>query len=53
MSEDGYRTDRLLSRLLNIYNPLYISSKGLLEKLDEIDVEYWERLSPRSPRVRM
>ena len=37
--EDGYRIVRLPSRYIKIYNPPYITSKGLLEKLNEIDAD--------------
>ena len=36
-TDDGYTVIRLKSRLIKIYNPPYISSKGLLETLDKID----------------
>lgn len=39
MSEDGYRIVRLPSRFINLYNPPYITSKGLLKKLNEIDAD--------------
>ena len=39
MSDDGYRIVRLPSKFINIYNPPYITSKGLLEKLNEIDAD--------------
>ena len=39
VSEAGYRIVRLPSRFINIYNPPYITSKGLLEKLDEIGAD--------------
>lgn len=38
-SPDGYRIVRLKSRFINIYNPPYISSKGLLDKLNELDAD--------------
>ena len=37
--EDGYRVVRLPSKYIRIYNPPYITSKGLLEKLNEIDAD--------------
>ena len=39
MSPDGYRIVRLPSKYIRIYNPPYITSKGLLEKLNEIDAD--------------
>lgn len=39
VTEDGYTVERLPSRLIKIYNPPYITSKGLLEKLNEIDAD--------------
>ena len=39
MSEDGYRVVRLPSKYIKFYNPPYITSKGLLEKLNEIDAD--------------
>ena len=38
-SVDGYRIIRLSSKFINVYNPPYITSKGLLEKLNEIDAD--------------
>lgn len=38
-SPDGYRIVRLPSRFLKVYNPPYVTSKGLLEKLMEIDAD--------------
>ena len=38
-SPDGYRIVRLRSRFINIYNPPYISSKGLLDQLNELDAD--------------
>ena len=38
-SEDGYRIVRLPSKFIKIYNPPYITSKGLLDKLNEIDAD--------------
>ena len=37
--EDGYRIVRLPSKYIKIYNPPYITSKGLLAKLNEIDAD--------------
>ena len=37
--EDGYRVVRLPSKYIRIYNPPYITSKGLLAKLNEIDAD--------------
>ena len=39
VSEDGYRIVRLPSRYIRFYNPPYITSKGLLQKLNEIDAD--------------
>ena len=39
VSEDGYRIVRLPSKYIKFYNPPYITSKGLLEKLNEIDAD--------------
>jgi len=39
ISDDGYRIVRLPSRYIRFYNPPYITSKGLLEKLNEIDAD--------------
>ncbi len=39
MSEDGYRIVRLPSKFINLYNPPYITSKGLLKTLDAIDAD--------------
>ena len=39
VSPDGYRIVRLPSKYIRIYNPPYITSKGLLEKLNEIDAD--------------
>lgn len=36
MTEYGYRVIRLPSKLYNLYQPPYISSKGLIEKLNEL-----------------
>ena len=36
---DGYRIIRLKSRLINIYNPPFISSKNVLETLNELDAD--------------
>ncbi len=38
-SPDGYHIKRLPSRLYNVYNPPYISSKGVLEALEELDAD--------------
>ncbi len=37
--KDGYRIVRLPSKYIKIYNPPYITSKGLLAKLNEIDAD--------------
>ena len=39
VSEDGYRIVRLPSKFINLYNPPYITSKGLLETLDGIGAD--------------
>ncbi len=44
-SEDGYRIIRLPSRFYNVYNPPYVSTKGVLEQLnamqpDLVDYNY-------------
>ena len=36
---EGYRIIRLKSKLLNIYNPPYISSEGVLEALNGLDAD--------------
>ncbi|MDR0523330.1 MAG: glycosyltransferase family 4 protein [Candidatus Methanoplasma sp.] len=36
---DGYRIIRLKSRLLRVYNPPFISSKGVLEALESLDAD--------------
>lgn len=36
---DGYRVIRLPSRLINIYNPPYITSDGVLETLEDLDAD--------------
>jgi glycosyltransferase involved in cell wall biosynthesis len=36
---DGYRILRLRSKFINIYNPPYISSKGVAEALDALDAD--------------
>lgn len=36
---DGYRVIRLESRFVNIYNPPYISSKNVLETLNDLDAD--------------
>lgn len=38
-SADGYHIKRLPSKFIRIYNPPYISSKGLLETLNKIDAD--------------
>lgn len=46
---DGYTVIRLRSRLIDIYNPPYISTSGIEEKLDEIDpdvVDFHYRWAP-------
>ena len=50
---EGYRIVRLKSRLINIYNPPYISSKGVLEALQSMDadcVNYNYRWAPSYSR---
>ena len=39
MTEFGYRVVRLKSRFINVYNPPYISSEGVLEALESIDAD--------------
>ena len=39
VSEDGYKIVRLPSKYIKVYNPPYITSKGLLDKLNEIDAD--------------
>lgn len=39
ITEHGYRIVRLKSRLINVYNPPYISSKGVLEALESLDAD--------------
>ena len=39
LTEGGYRIIRLESKFLNIYNPPYISSKGVLEALNSLDAD--------------
>ena len=39
MTDYGYRVVRLPSRLINIYNPPFISSKGVLEALESMDAD--------------
>ncbi len=39
VSEYGYKIVRLPSKFINLYNPPYISSTGLLETLNEIDAD--------------
>ncbi|MCL2785809.1 MAG: glycosyltransferase family 4 protein [Methanomassiliicoccaceae archaeon] len=36
---DGYKIVRLKSRLINVYNPPFISSKNVLETLNELDAD--------------
>ena len=38
-TEFGYRVVRLESRFINIYNPPFISSKGVLEALESMDAD--------------
>jgi glycosyltransferase involved in cell wall biosynthesis len=38
-SESGYRIVRVKSRFLNIYNPPYVTSSGVLETLDSLDAD--------------
>ncbi|MDO5861909.1 MAG: glycosyltransferase family 4 protein [Thermoplasmata archaeon] len=48
-TEHGYRIVRLPSRLINVYNPPYISSRGVLEALVSMDpdvVNYNYRWAP-------
>ncbi|MCQ2070381.1 MAG: glycosyltransferase family 4 protein [archaeon] len=48
-TEDGYRILRLDSKILNIYEPPFVSSKGLSEALESIDpdvVNYNYRWAP-------
>ena len=52
-TEYGYRVVRLPSRLIDIYNPPYISSKGVLEALQSMDadaVNYNYRWAPSYSR---
>ena len=37
MTEDGYRIVRLKSKFIDIYNPPFVSSKGVLESLKSMD----------------
>ncbi|MDR1690715.1 MAG: glycosyltransferase family 4 protein [Candidatus Methanoplasma sp.] len=39
ITKDGYRIIRLKSTILNIYNPPFISSKGVLEALNGLDAD--------------
>jgi glycosyltransferase involved in cell wall biosynthesis len=39
ITKEGYRIIRLKSRLINIYNPPIISSKGVLEALGSLDAD--------------
>lgn len=39
ISEFGYRVVRLKSRLVNVYNPPFISSEGVLETLESLDAD--------------
>jgi hypothetical protein len=34
---DGYRVLRLPSRFINIYNPPFVSTKGILDALNELE----------------
>ncbi len=36
---EGYRIVRLPSRFINVYNPPYVSSKGVLEALESMDAD--------------
>ena len=38
-SSDGYHIKRLPSKIINVYNPPFISSKGVLEALNELDAD--------------
>lgn len=38
-TDHGYTVERLPSRFIKVYNPPYISSKGLLERLNGIDAD--------------
>lgn len=39
VTKEGYRILRLESRLINVYNPPFISSKGVLEALKSLDAD--------------
>lgn len=39
VTPDGYRIVRLESKFINIYNPPFVSSKGLLETLQSMDAD--------------
>ncbi|MBQ7405495.1 MAG: glycosyltransferase, partial [Candidatus Methanomethylophilaceae archaeon] len=39
ITPEGYRIVRLESRLIDIYNPPFISSKGVLETLQSLDAD--------------
>lgn len=39
MTPEGYRIIRLKSKLINIYNPPFISSEGVLETLQSLDAD--------------
>lgn len=39
IAPEGYRIVRLESKLINLYNPPYISSKGVLETLQSMDAD--------------
>lgn len=39
LTPEGYRIIRLESRFINIYNPPFVSSKGLLETLQTLDAD--------------
>lgn len=46
---DGFRIIRLKSRLINVYNPPFIRSSGILETLESLDpdvVDYHYRWAP-------
>mgnify|MGYP002626335897 CR=1 FL=1 len=38
-SESGYRIVRVKSRFLNVYNPPYVTSSGVLEALESLDAD--------------
>ena len=37
VAKSGYRIVRVKSRFLNVYNPPYVSSSGVLEALESLD----------------